>query len=229
MALTVINTNSTQTRKDERIAVLDTNSAREAMNAYHNCIMIDDNGNVIDRKKTAFKFSELDDKAKDRARDWFSSGIELWTDNYTDFLTMCGFDKPQLSYSISYSQGDFAAFDSHFFSYEKGFVKTVERNFGTGSYWHKAAIDLRVIYAKSFYQMTGKTFTRGCTYQATLSDIRQYEFSQFEDVLNEWLYAVCEEIRVQLYKDYEYQCSDEGIGENSEANEYRFDEHGRII
>ena len=200
--------------------------AMTAAAAFDNAIVLDDTATEVFFKKTAFKFSELDDKAKDRARNWYCEDLTLWTDNYEQFLTICGFAEPKLYFSVCYSQSDFAAFESHYFDYEKGFVKKVAAEFGEGSEFHKLAIQLRGIYARSFYKICGsvKTGSRDRAY----CDMH-HEYDTYEDDLNEWINDVCHEIKKGLYADYEYQCSDESVSENCNANEYLFDENGGII
>jgi hypothetical protein len=139
---------------------------------------------------------------------------------------MCGFAEPKLYYSVCYSQSDYVAFESCQFDYEKGFVKTVERNFGKDSEFHKLAIQLRGIYARSFYRMRGKVKTNNR--DRARCDMH-YDFDFVEDDLNEWINDACNEIKSGLYADWEHQSSDESVSEMCDANEYTFDEDGGVI
>jgi len=49
-----------------------------------------------------------------------------------------------------------------------------------------------------------------------------------QDALTEWIDAIVQRIAVRVVEDVEYDTSEEGFLESSEANEWYYDEHGHI-
>lgn len=70
-------------------------------------------------------FNDLDDRAKERARDWYRRGAldyEWWDsteDYWKDWLVRAGFSDPEIAFSGFSSQGDGASFTGKSFDFNK--------------------------------------------------------------------------------------------------------------
>ena len=73
----------------------------------------------------AFKYDDLDDRAKQRAKEWYGSGDhysdwhEFTLDDWKQRLEEMGFSEPDISYSGFSSQGDGASFTASSFDLDK--------------------------------------------------------------------------------------------------------------
>lgn len=207
-------------------------------------------------EKTVFKFSELDESAQSKALDYFreSACADSWWHEsiYEDCKTI--FDilgihserpvklmngktryEPAIWFSGFYSQGDGACFEGSY-SYAKNASKRIREHAPQDSELHRIADELTALQRKAFYSLTVKVAHRGHYYHSGCTSIdvedsrRSYgdcDESTAESVaqalrdLMDWIYS-------SLETEYEYQTSDEVIAESIEANDYEFDESGRL-
>lgn len=176
---------------------------------------------------TAYALSELSEATQRKIYDRWEFDTEIFTDYYTDFLTMCGFYKPVLHYNISFSQSDYSCFSCKSFNYEKGFLAKVKSEFGNMEL-HDFAQRLYVIYAKTFYRMHGKVITRG-RYERSRVDFSSYDFDFIEDELNSWLNDYSKYLLCELQNELLYLTSFEAFKEECKSNNYRFTETGILI
>lgn len=207
-------------------------------------------------EKTVFAYSELTGAAQERARQWWISCCDEQDFDFVieDFERVCealGVElaetpvklygggtrhKPCVYWSLSYSQGDGASFDGRY-SYAKGSTKAIRAYAGTDTVLHGIADRLADIQRRNFYGIEAKIvqgrygahYVRSNTMNADVfdrngNDARDDVASAVQDemrALADWLFR-------QLRAEDEYQCREEAISEAMEANEYRFDEQGRI-
>lgn len=153
-------------------------------------------------EKTIYTFNELNDEAKERAREWYRSGLEYpwWSEVKDSLKTFCdGFGIKVLDYSYggrdSYISTD--ADNSHF----RGFkLKDFDRE----------------------AMPTGFCFD--CALRYTFAD----QFKQHGDALGAFKSALAQFI-LDVETDIEYQYSDEAIDENILNNDHEFTEDGTHV
>ena len=199
-------------------------------------------------EKTIYQFSELSDKAKERARDWYRGCIE--SDELTDydywtaiadvlgikFDQRKGSSKPCVWWSGFASQCDGACFEGHY-TYATGSRKAIREYAPRNTVLHGIADDLASIQRRYFYQIEAKITHNGHYYHSGMMDIDVYsptsEYfrsypASFDDIKQplrdfaDWIYK-------QLNAQNDYLNSDENIDECIEINEYEFDENGERI
>ncbi len=162
-----------------------------------------------------FTFDELSEKAKEKARDWFreaSSSDEWWESTYEDAshigLKIKGFDIDR----GSYVKGEFVA----------GALECahkIEKEHGEHCETFKTAAAFLVDRDKIVDDAP----------KDEDGDVENnYDLDQALDECEaEFLKAICEDYRLMLTREYEFQNSDETVDENILANEYTFTETGK--
>lgn len=191
-----------------------------------------------------FKFEELSDAAKEKARAWFRTDYpdyEWWDSVYADaesIFTILGIDardrrgkSPAIQFSGFWSQGDGACFEGSY-SYAKGSARAIKRYAPKDEELHRIAYELMQVQKRNRY---------GITAQLTHRDRYSHEYSVSIDVdgcddsskssdgetvrdllrdMMRWIYSTLE-------KEHEYLTSDENVDESIIANEYEFEEDGQ--
>jgi hypothetical protein len=204
-------------------------------------------------EKTYFTFDELDENAKDKAREWFrnaSSGDDFWAECVVeDFDNVCallGLDikqhavktmsgktryEPAVYWSGFWSQGDGAAFDGSY-CYKPGAAKAIRAHAPKDVELHKIADCLQDIQRKHFYKLNARASRTGRYFSISVDvehDMDSYrDIGNAEDVIKDCFSDLAHWFYCQLRDAYEWTMADEQIDENIRANEYEFDEHGRI-
>lgn len=153
-------------------------------------------------EQTIFTFDELNDKAKQLARDWHRQTFDYsWWDEVQDSLkSFCNeFGVTVLDYSIGDARDEFIKTDATNANFRGLKVKDFDREaMPTGFYFD---CDLRYTFADEF-KKTGDAL------------------AAFKNALGAFLRGV--------RNDVEHRYSDEWIDENILANEYEFTENGEI-
>lgn len=210
---------------------------------------------VIER--TLFKYEELSDAAKEKARDWYRSGddnfefaAECIYDDAATIAALMGIDlcrtrvqlmggghryKPTIYYSGFWSQGDGACFESTY-KYQKGAVKAVsDYTGGTDKELIRIAQGLQEVQRRYFYKLTASTCHRGRYYHSGCMSVDvQHCDDQYRDVGDAEEDITCllrdfaDWIYARLEAEYDYVTSDEAVEESILANEYEFNEEGVI-
>ena len=200
--------------------------------------------------KTVYKFSELDDRAKERAREWFrvdNLAYDWWEFVYDDAATIAslfGLDlmtrrvkqmdgKTRYDINISFSgfcsQGDGACFEGHY-SYAKGSVKKVKDHAPQDKELHSIVERLYEAQRKNFYGLQAEIRHTGHyshKYSMSIDVSCDDENRRFdEDSVIEPLRDFAGWIYERLEAEHDYLMSDEVIDESMETNEYEFDEDG---
>lgn len=205
-------------------------------------------------EKTVFKFDELDDSAKEKALNYFRESAcddSYWYESiYEDCATI--FDilgitsqrpvklmngetryKPDISFSGFWSQGDGASFEGSYY-FKAGCSKAIRAHAPQDSELHAIADGLTAIARRYFYSLSASLDRRSSHYshENTISiDVeseRREVTPEDSDSVAELMRDLMRWIYKQLESEYEYQTSDEAITETIEANEYEFDESGRL-
>ena len=181
---------------------------------------------------TVYKYSELTGKAKERAKEklceWITS--DVWFDftinDWEEKLTEAGFTSPEINFSGFSSQGDGASFTASIDLCKavKG-VKRLERfalhadllgisykvRRGSSNYSHE-----NTCYIDVDYRLDEKYVSISNRAQDCLEHLqsKRLEF--------------CRQIYKDLYNEYWALQSEESIADFASANDYEFDENGKV-
>lgn len=205
---------------------------------------------VIER--TLFKFEELNEVAKEKARDWYREGDdysfvqEYVYEDASRMGRLMGIDidtkpvklmgggtryEPCIWYSGFSSQGDGACFEGSY-RYQKGAVKAVKSECND-SELIRIATELQEVQRRHFYKLRASTSHRGHYYHSGCMSVSvehyddQYrDIGSAEDDITQLLRDFADWIYEQLEKAYDYWMSDEAVDDTIIANEYEFTEEG---
>ena len=151
------------------------------------------------------KYSELDDKAKQRAKDWYCEGMDypFHKENIESIQAFCGHFGAELKdWSIG-GRGEYLKTDADSSTF-RGFTLADAKKLVEMGYLPKSGTWLDCTMIQSFFEdfkKTGDAF---------------YAFNM-----------ALESALIAINRDIEYQYSDECIEEMMDANDYEFDEDGR--
>lgn len=203
--------------------------------------------------KTIYQFDELEDRAKERARDWYRQGAldyDWWDAVYDDAsqcATILGIDLNQkpvklmsgatrydaaIYFSGFSSQGDGACFEATY-AYAKGAAKKIRSHAPKDTELHRIADELQALQRSNFYRLTARTKHRGHYYHSGCmavdvddNETRQTAWLQVEESLTQLLRDFADWIYRQLEAEHDYFMSDESVDDTIRANEYEFTEDG---
>lgn len=202
---------------------------------------------------TLFKYSELSDTAKEKAREWYARASE--GDNFfaecviedaATIADLMGIDlnltrtnngnyKPSIFYSGFWSQGDGASFNCNY-QYKKGSVADVMNWAPNDKELHRIARALQTIQKRHFYKLRAKSRVSGhyvharcMSVDAWHTDDEYRDIGEAENDIQECLRDFANWIYKRLETEWEYQNSESVIAENIECNEYEFTEDGEIL
>ncbi len=190
-----------------------------------------------------YTFGELNDDAKEKAREWWRSGAfdyEWWDCVYEDATTLAalfGLDIDKIYFSGFWSQGDGACFEGSY-EYKKGGLKAVMEHAPQDKKLHAIVKQLQDIQRPTFYRLTATTKQSGLynhsgcmSVDVSNDDTRRY----YSDATNEQEEELTDELRCfadwiysQLETEYEWINADEQVDEAIRSNEYEFTEEGNI-
>lgn len=207
---------------------------------------------VIER--TLFKFEELNEVAKEKARDWYREGDdysfvqEYVYEDASRMGRLMGIDldtkpvklmgggtryEPCIWYSGFSSQGDGACFEGSY-RYQKGAVKAVKSECND-SELIRIATELQEVQRRHFYKLRASTSHRGHYYHSGCMSVSvehyddQYrDIGSAEDDITQLLRDFADWIYGQLEDAYDYCMSDEAVDEGIIANGYEFTEEGEL-
>lgn len=144
--------------------------------------------------------------------------------------------KPDISFSGFCSQGDGASFEGTWY-YKKGMVKAIKAYAPQDSELQEIAEGLQEMQRRYFYKLTARMVRRHSHYfhENTISFEFELDGDTWRNIsddvtggienymrrLMRWIYRALE-------TEYNYLTSDEAIKESIDANEYEFDESGRL-
>jgi hypothetical protein len=206
------------------------------------------------KETTVFKFDELSDRAKERARDKYRESAldyEWWEFVYDDAATCLGIlgidvmqasarlmdgttrAKPAIYFSGFSSQGDGACFDCRY-DYAKGAPKAIKAHAPQDAELLRIANELQDVQRRNFYRLTATSKHSGRYSSETSTTIEVYLGD--DDAPKETYETAAELLRDamrwvyrQLEQEYDYQMSAEQIDESLRANDYDFDEDGSLV
>ena len=212
-----------------------------------------------DEDKTVFTFAELSPRAKERARDWWREcesqdntfaecviedaervadllGVEL---QQTAHKTVGGRTRyePAIYWAL-HTQGAGACFEGTWRTKE-GCYLAVKEYAPTDKELHDIALRLALAEWPGPYNLSVKAVHRGREYHEQSMDFEVYHDETDEELdeageraaeaVKEALRDFATWIHRQIEDAYDWTMSDEHVDENIEANEYEFDEDGRIL
>ena len=198
-------------------------------------------------EKEIFKYEELDDRAKDKAKDWYRQFVfnehcdwEFVLEDAVQAAEILGIGigrrrgswESAIYFSGFWSQGDGACFEGSY-RYAKGAAKRVREEYPEDKELHRIADELQTIQRRNFYKLCARMTHSGRYSHSGCMDVSVWHYDdQYRDIgdaeddiaqlmrdFADWIYG-------QLEKEYEYQCSDNVVEESIIANEYEFDEYG---
>ena len=209
--------------------------------------------------QTTHKFNELDDRAKDKVREWFCQDIDLSyvIDDSKEKGAELGFRLDDVQYRISYSQGDgtswtgmvdipaFAArvpdSDPNYAAYmvlmeliREGWVdNTVAIVRSSYFYNHSGTMGVEGIRSNGFYDEQS-TIHEGILQGASVMElfenvVDEYFIDAVQETILNAAKSFADDIHKALVEAYEWEMSDEHIAECADINEWLFDEEGKIL
>jgi hypothetical protein len=202
-----------------------------------------------------FKFEELDNAAKERARAWWrtleASDFETDYDDFTECARIIGITfntrpiklmgggtrtEPCIYWSGFSSQGDGASFEGRY-GYAKGASKAIRAHAPKDSELHRIADQLQAIQVKHFYRLEARC-TQGAgsnfySHSGTMA-VETYDsrdeyraIGNADETVKQLLRDFADWIYRQLEREYEWRMSDEQVDDAITANEYDFSSDGR--
>ena len=204
-----------------------------------------------------FQYDELDDRAKERAREWYSRHVfedscdwEFVYEDAAEVADILGIDlrqrrvqlmggghryEPSIYFSGFWSQGDGACFEGTY-RYAKGATKKIREYAPQDKELHRIADELQAVQRKHFYHLiasmnpTGHYHHSGCmSVEVEHSEDRYRDISDAEDEIKQLMRDFADWIYSQLENEYDYQTSDSAVEEAIRANKYEFDENGDLL
>jgi hypothetical protein len=196
---------------------------------------------VVETK--VFKFDELEDTAKEKARDWYRSSMDgdsfMWehaVDTVKEIGKMIGYDIDQVYFSHSHSQGDGACIEGCY-RYKAGWKKEISKAFG-GDYLKniiEACQPLQDVQRKYFYQLdattrqSGHYSHSGCTSISVDHAEHGQWFDAYVDAesdLTDALRGFMDFAFDRIISEIDWHYEDAQIDEQITCNEYTFTEDG---
>jgi hypothetical protein len=203
---------------------------------------------------TVYTFDELDERARERARDWYrqASAHDDWhVTVFEDFERICELlgvvlatrpvrlfgggkrAKPCIWFSGFASQGDGACFEGSY-SYRKGASRAIRAYAPRDMRLAAIADQLQQIQRKNLYALEARLTHRGRYYHEhsmeisveRSSDRDQPPTADAEDGVSEALRDLARWLYRQLEQEYDHQISNEVVDEGIIANRYTFTEAG---
>lgn len=203
--------------------------------------------------KMVYTYDELDDRAKEKAREWFAELVFSyscdWEFVYEDadrMATLLGIEidrrsyntvgggvghKPSIWFSGFSSQGDGACFEGSY-RYKKGAVKAIKAECNDEELI-RIATELQAVQRRNFYHLratcthNGRHSHSGCMDVDVVDYENEYrDLNGDDEVVEQLLRDFADWIYGQLERAYDYQTSDEVVEENILANEYEFYQSG---
>ena len=200
---------------------------------------------------TVYQFSELDDRAKEKAREWwreceaqdFDTGC-LYDDfkriaeilgvtfDTRAFKTMGGKTGYELRiWWALHRQGAGASFDGRY-QYARRCVRKLKAYAPKDEVLHGIAQDLAAVQAKHRYGLSAKVTSNGREVHELATTIEVYTGSgdYADEATTEAITEALRRFMRWMYKtidaEWDYRMSDESVDEAIEANEYEFTETG---
>ena len=198
--------------------------------------------------KTVYKFSELDDKAKDKARESFRYTSEYEADavieDFAEIAKLIGLEintrqvklmngetryEPNVCYSVAHCQSDFASFSGQWI-YMKGCKYAIRAYAPRDTELHAIVDAWCDLQRCNFYRLAAScSHGRDCQKAADCTVDGRYTNDETLDAASDIVRDLAYWLYKRLRDEFEYQSSDEYIDEIIEANDYEFYENGELV
>jgi len=188
---------------------------------------------IIETK--VYNYDELSEKAKQKARDWFTTNLEFSPkyiiDIYTKKLEALGFYDITIHYSGFYSQGDGAMFQGNWNKELFNLKESTELFLGEEVCYIKLFADLvkietvenvEIHHFGHYYHYNSKSIQYNFSEKSSDSSIED----AFEKDFNEVYVDLCKDLYQALEKHYEDETSECSVEANTRESEYTFTENG---
>lgn len=185
-----------------------------------------------------FLFDELNETAKENARDWWRQGYEFKfeaecvIDDAKQIAKLFGLSIDSIYYSGFWHQGSGASYTGDY-QYQKGGLKAVKQHAPNDSELHDIVKRLQKLQSDNFYALRARiNTTRHNNLYFDFEDTRanngymqEAAQNELDEILNNfahWIYKLLENA-------YEWAMTEENVDENIRINEYEFTEEGEIV
>lgn len=165
-----------------------------------------------------YKFSELSNEAKEKAIQQFwdvNVSYEWWESIYEDAANI-GLKITDFDIDRGNCNGEFTM-DAD------DVAKAIVENHGEGCQTYKTAINF-IQECKAVIDSTPVVFDEGTEDEYEDYSDRNYQIEELEIAFRE---SLCEDYRIMLRDEYEYQTSEKQVIESIEANDYEFTRDGK--
>ena len=174
-----------------------------------------------------YAFAELSEKAQERALNEFRDinvDFPWWWSTFDTIRTagkLIGLDIDRI-----YFDTDLYCIFNADYEYVRGAAKAVRKEFSWADDLCKVAKDLQDLQKRHFYSLScAVTKGRSMNYYRCFRFGEDYECDDLGDILDDFAHWA----RILLRDEYKYLTSDEAVKEVIEANEYEFDEAGKLV
>ena len=175
----------------------------------------------------AYKFDELSEEAQERALNdlrWVNVDGDWYEDVYYTIRAageLLGLDIGDI-YFDTYL---YCTFDASY-EYARGAAKAIQAEFPRATDLHDVARKLQDLQKRHFYSLScAVREARDMNRYSCFRFGEDYECSDLGDIIDDFAHWA----RVLLRDESEYLTSDEAVKEMIEANEYEFDEGGKLV
>ena len=192
-------------------------------------------------EKLAYEYNELSDKAKQKLKDRYCEDctdmlyfeVEFEVESLETILEEMGFSNPKIAYSGFWSQGDGASFTCDKWQYKKGMLTNIKQSYPTWESLHLIAKELQSLSKKTGYTLEFSIYRTNHRYCHENTVACDFGYNEYDEKIQEYVdYAVkwlCKTLYNSLEKSYYDTTSDEAIADFYTANDYLFDENGRVL
>jgi hypothetical protein len=173
---------------------------------------------------TLYQFDELDESAKDRARENFRES------GYLDDIDQWNWNEAAESRK--------AFLDEFNAEFRHGRCGSECVRIDQDAHWHGKIGDLSYVrlwkylsanHAECISKIGNCQFTGVCWDECLLDGIAEFMRKPYRTDFESLLYSCCEDLRIAVEREREYQCSDAAIDDSIRANEYEFTNQGEIV
>ena len=174
-----------------------------------------------------YSFAELSDDVRERALDAFRDiNVEYdWWDGAYYTIRAAGELLGLEIGDIHFDTDSYCIFDAEY-QYVRGAVKAVKAEFPQNTDLHKIASELQALQKRHFYSLScAVTEGRDANRYSCFRFGEDYDCEDLGDIIDDFAHWA----RILLRDEYEYLTSDDAVKEMIEANEYEFDEGGKLV
>lgn len=168
---------------------------------------------------TLYHYNELTPEAQERAREWYRECQDqdgyLWRES-----------RESLDQFLSEFNAEFRNRNQYSIRVNGGYAR--ESDISDLSYvrlWKY----LNANHADCISKIGHCQFTGMCWDEVLLDGIAEFMRKPYETDFEGLLYSCCEDLRIAVENEIDYQNSDEAIEESILANEYEFNDQGEIV